>query len=74
MTPAQRAALEWFKPYVDRWGDRPSPVSSATAGGLVRRGWLRSTLQSERVRGERRTTWSLYKITPEGLAALEAPT
>lgn len=73
MTPQDAetiSTLRWFADAQDKWMNRPGPVSAAAAGALVRRGFLRSTTQSERVRGERRTTWSMYKITPAGRAAL----
>jgi hypothetical protein len=75
LTKAQVSALEWFAPYragaIQKWRDRPSGVPSATCGGLVRRGLLNSTMQSEHVRGERRVTYCIYQITHAGLEALE---
>lgn len=65
------ATIRWFESATDKWMDRPAPVSSHVAGALVRRGYLISTTQSERVRGERRTKWSIYKITLRGLALLK---
>lgn len=54
-----------------KWTERTSGYTTAEFGGLVRRGLLRSTQQSERVRGERRVTYALYQMTDAGLEALK---
>lgn len=41
-------------------------ITSAKAGGLVRRGLLRSYSNSELVRGERRLHYKEYRITDYG--------
>lgn len=46
-------------------------TTPAHAGSLVRRGYLTSAQNSERVRGERRMTWADYRITEAGREAVK---
>lgn len=52
------------------WFERPSFDPQPAWTVLVRHGLLESTEQSERVRGERRTFWRIYRITEAGRQAL----
>lgn len=48
-------------------------ASPAILGGLVRRGFARSSIQTERVRGERTDVYRLFQITERGLHYVPLP-
>lgn len=75
LTHAEWVHLAGIKSYSGngaKFSEMTDPYRTAVMSSLVRKGLVQSAEQSECVRGERRAYWRIYKITPEGLARLEA--